>query len=253
MSKVCVLLVAHGSRDPLADSEMKKLTAAYQIRHPDWAVRFGYLELANPSFQGALEEAAKIFNPIQVLPLFLFQGSHLKKDIPEMIQTIQKKHPSVQLWLGSSLGLHPALIEWVLKKLRQAGYPPASTGETALVVGHGTREPESKIFLEELVAELRQKNPTRNLESCFIGAGHPSLKEKMEELKSKNRVGRLWISPYLLFPGNFLEKIDETLRDFQNENPSTEIFVASSLGADDFLFQILDARLAEVLSKAEKN
>jgi sirohydrochlorin ferrochelatase len=244
MSKTCVLLVSHGSRDPLADVEMKKLAEAYQKRHQDFAVRFGYLEIAGPSFESELEKAAKTFDHVGVLPLFLFEGSHLKKDIPEILQKVQKNHPQTRLRLGPPLGTHPAMADLVLERLQAAGYPRHPTGEIALLVGHGTREEKSGALLEELAHGVRVKNPAAKITPCFIGLGGPSFKEILEGLKWKDPPS-LWIAPYFLFPGNFVQEIKLKLSDFQVKNPGLKLYFAAPLGSHEFLFQILDARLAE--------
>ncbi len=245
MSKTCALLLSHGSRDFSADLEMKKCAEAYQARHPEISVRFGYLELAEPSFNSELEKAAQTFNVVRILPLFLFPGSHLKKDIPEMIQSAQAKNPQTQFQLAPALGASPAMAELLLERLACAGFPSDSAGKSVLLVGHGTREAESQGILEEVVSLLSQKKPTARITPCFIGPGAPSLREALERLKSENHPEEIWVAPYLLFPGNFFEKIKETLQDFQSKNPAIKIFFASPLGAHEFLFQILDSRLAQ--------
>ncbi len=246
MSKTCVLLLSHGSRDSSADLEMKKCAEAYQTRHPEITVCFGYLELAEPSFNSELEKAAQNFNMVRILPLFLFSGSHLKKDVPETIQRVQEKYPQTQFQLGPSLGISSAMAELVLARLASAGYPSDPGGKSALLVGHGARETEAQGLLEELASLLRQKKPTAGITPCFIGLGAPSLSEALERIKLENHLNEIWVAPYLLFPGNFLEKIKETLRNFQIENPAVKLFMAPPLGAaDEFIFQILDSRLAE--------
>jgi sirohydrochlorin cobaltochelatase len=244
MSKTCVLLVSHGSRDPLADLEMKKLAGAYQKRHPDFAVRFGYLEIAQPSFESELERAAKTFDLVQILPLFLFEGSHFKKDIPEIIQRVQKNHFQTQLRLKPSLGIHPAMADLVFERLQAAGYPRHPNGESTLLVGHGTREEESRALLEKLVLLARAENPAARITPCFIGLGEPSFEEILEGLPFKNPAS-VWIAPYFLFPGNFVEEIKLKLSNFQAGNPALKLFCSAPLGSHEFLFQILDARLGE--------
>jgi sirohydrochlorin cobaltochelatase len=245
MSKTCAVLLSHGSRDASADLEMKKCAKAYQARHPEITVRFAYLELAEPFFIYELEKAAQAFKIVRILPLFLFPGSHLKKDIPEIIKNVQAKNPQTQFQLAPSLGTSPVMAELILARLASAGYPSDPGGKSALLVGHGTREPESQEPLKEMVSLLGQKKPTANITPCFIGLGAPSLREALEQLKSENHPAEIWVAPYLLFPGNFLEKIKETLQNFQSENPAVKIFIAPPLGAHEFLFQILDSRLTE--------
>ena len=48
MKKISVLLVGHGSREASANQEFEQLVAEYQARRPEFSVKFGYIELAQP-------------------------------------------------------------------------------------------------------------------------------------------------------------------------------------------------------------
>ena len=247
LATTCVFLVSHGSRDPAAGAEMKIVAEGYQTRHPELAVRFGFLESAEPFFLSALEKCAEEFDQIQVLPLFVFQGSHVQKDIPEMIQAVQKKYPGHLVRWSSALGAHPALSKLLLKRLISAGYAQRPPQEPVLLVGHGTEEIESQNLLYEMKKLFSRENQPAPAEACFIGLGEPFLRKKLEEWKEKFPASSWWVAPHLLFPGFFLEKIQKEISEFQSQNPTHKIFTAPPLGADEFLFQALDARRAEII------
>lgn len=245
MPKTCVLLVGHGSRDSAARIQMEKLTEGFQSRHPSFLIRHGFLEHSVPSFADQLEKTAAEFDAVEVLPLFLFHGSHLTRDIPEILQTVQKKYPDTRLRLAAALGATPMLAELVWDRLRDSGYPERPNGAQALIVGHGTREPESQALLDQLIALIRSSHPSIRIEPCFIGLGRPSLVEKLSGWSLKDPAGSLWVMPYLLFPGVFEQKIIATLSRFQSENSGSKIFRTPLLGANEFIFQTLDRRLSE--------
>jgi sirohydrochlorin cobaltochelatase len=226
---------------------MKIVAEGYQTRHPELAVRFGFLESAEPFFLNALEKCAAGFDQIQVLPLFLFQGTHAQKDIPGMIQVVQKKYPGCLIQSAPALGAHPALSKLLLKRLISAGYAQKPPQGPVLLVGHGTEESESQNLLYEMEKIFSQENQSAPVEACFIGLGDPFLSKKLEEWKDKFPASSWWVAPHLLFPGFFLEKIQKEISEFQSQNPTLKIFTAPPLGADEFLFQALDARRSEII------
>jgi sirohydrochlorin cobaltochelatase len=47
---------------------------------------------------------------IDVLPLFLGTGGHLRRDLPPMVQAVSVRHPSVQTRLHPAAGEAPAVV-----------------------------------------------------------------------------------------------------------------------------------------------
>ena len=76
MDRTEILILAHGSRDEPANVEFESLVEAYRRAHPEFEVSHGYIELATPSFQEALAQAAQRSRRVVVLPLFLFRAGH---------------------------------------------------------------------------------------------------------------------------------------------------------------------------------
>ena len=52
-----------------------------------------------------------------VVPLFLAQGKHLKRELPEIVAKIRKRHPNTDFRVTPALGEVPeivaAIAEWV--------------------------------------------------------------------------------------------------------------------------------------------
>jgi sirohydrochlorin cobaltochelatase len=106
-----LILFAHGSRDPRWADPFEAVAAAVRERAPQRAVRLAYLELMQPDLATAAhtlisEEAA---THIDVLPLFLGSGNHLKRDLPPMVAALRAAHPGVEFALHPAVGEHPAL------------------------------------------------------------------------------------------------------------------------------------------------
>ena len=117
--KKYVLIVSHGSREESANREFKRIVRGYQKRHSSWKVELAYLDLVSPSIPQALETLAAKSNEILVLPYFLFSARHVKKDIPEIIKTFQKKYPRVKVKMAKPFGSDPKLLAILDKRVRE--------------------------------------------------------------------------------------------------------------------------------------
>lgn len=104
-----LILFAHGARDPAWAAPFEAVATAVRRERPDAAVRLAYLELMHPSLAEAGDAlCAAGCTRIEVLPLFLGTGGHLKRDLPPLLDALRARHADVQ-WT-----LHPAVGESAL-------------------------------------------------------------------------------------------------------------------------------------------
>jgi sirohydrochlorin cobaltochelatase len=106
-----LILLAHGSRDPRWAEPFEAVAAAVRERAPQLAVRQAYLELMQPDLAGAVDTLINEDGAthIDVLPLFLGAGNHLKRDLPPMLAALRAAHPQAEIALHPAVGEHPAL------------------------------------------------------------------------------------------------------------------------------------------------
>ena len=114
-----ILLFAHGARDPAWALPFKAIQTAVAAASPDQKVELAYLELMTPSLPDTAEKLiAEGVNSITVVPLFMAQGGHLKKDLPVLLDSLRAQHPSVCVTLTPAIGdvpeLTQAIAQWVL-------------------------------------------------------------------------------------------------------------------------------------------
>ena len=116
-----LLLVAHGSRYPGSDDEIRALAAkiAQTPGHQfDW-VDFAFLEITEPSIsEGVLGCVRKGAKHITVLPYFLAAGRHVSVDIPAEIEKARQEYPQVQITSTPYLGAAKE-IPGILARLSQ--------------------------------------------------------------------------------------------------------------------------------------
>ena len=111
------LLIAHGSKDAEANTAFESLVAEFRKAHPKKKVEGAYLEIAKPSIPEAIENAVlKGAGEFFILPLMVFPGKHVKKHIPEIIETAKAKYPGVDFHFAGPLSEQPLFLKMLGQK-----------------------------------------------------------------------------------------------------------------------------------------
>jgi sirohydrochlorin cobaltochelatase len=100
-----LLLFAHGARDPRWAQPFEAVAARVRAARPGLAVRLAYLEFMAPGLpEAGAELAAAGCTRIEVVPLFLGAGGHVRKDLPALLEALREAHPGLQVSLHLSVG-----------------------------------------------------------------------------------------------------------------------------------------------------
>lgn len=109
--KRALVLFAHGARDPRWAAPFDAIAAAVREQAPELEVRLAFLELMTPDLGGAAEALAALgVTQIDVLPLFLGTGGHLRRDLPPLVDAVAARHPGLAIRLHGAAGEAPAVI-----------------------------------------------------------------------------------------------------------------------------------------------
>ena len=107
-----ILLFAHGARDPRWAEPFEAIAARMRAADPGPTVALAFLELMTPRLAeaaGALIAAGA--RRIDIVPLFLGTGGHLRKDLPPLVDAVRAAHPDVTVTLHAAIGEHPDVAE----------------------------------------------------------------------------------------------------------------------------------------------
>ena len=123
--KAGLILFAHGARDPRWATPFEAVAAQVRTQRPDVPVRLAFLEFMAPSLPDAGTELAALgCVDVQVLPLFLGAGGHVRKDLPLLIDALRSAHPGLRVTLQPAVGELPritaAMAEAALQMLGPA-------------------------------------------------------------------------------------------------------------------------------------
>jgi sirohydrochlorin cobaltochelatase len=100
-----IVLFAHGARDPRWAEPFEAVAAELRRRRPDVDVRPAYLEFMAPALSAAIESmSAEGCTQVDVVPLFLGAGGHVRRDLPQMLQALRERHPRCPIALHATAG-----------------------------------------------------------------------------------------------------------------------------------------------------
>jgi sirohydrochlorin cobaltochelatase len=106
------VLFAHGARDPRWAEPFAAVAARVRAALPGCQVALAFLELMEPTLAGAAAGlVAAGATRIDVVPLFLGTGGHLRSDLPRLVGALRTAHPGVEVRLHAAIGEHAAVVE----------------------------------------------------------------------------------------------------------------------------------------------
>ena len=115
-----LIVLGHGSRNPAATQQFQELVAQLRRRRQE-PVLPAFMELAEPSLAAAVEEAVTGgAEEIVVQPCFLFDGMHIRRDIPEMLAGFASSHPGVGFRFGRPLGADARIADILMERAEEA-------------------------------------------------------------------------------------------------------------------------------------
>ena len=254
------LLVFHGSRDSrtlAAAVQLKLLLTKYKFKNiltqqnyleanlldyehevsdtvslleTTHLVDIAALELSSKSLSESLVDFArqahsKGIKHINVIPLFLAPGIHVKQDIPTEID-LALKHidRAISIELTSFLGQYSGIVSLLASKFSQL------SGEARILIAHGSRLSQGKSYYQNLATELNA-----DLAYWSVAPKIASVVEAQISLGKK----KIAILPYFLFPGRITSAIAVEVAELQAQYPQVELSLGEPLGATEELAQLI--------------
>ena len=119
-----LILFAHGSREPGWAEPFEQLAARVRVAAPEAQVRLAFLELMQPDLTSAAAQlVAAGIDMIRVVPIFLGQGGHLRRDLPLLIENLRTQFPGTAFACAPAAGEDPevlnAIAAYCLRKLTE--------------------------------------------------------------------------------------------------------------------------------------
>lgn len=107
-----LILFAHGARDASWADPIRRVQADLLAADPTARVELAFLEFLTPTLvECAAALAAEGIRRIVILPMFIAQGGHLKREVPELVAALRATHPNVEFELAGPVGENEAVIQ----------------------------------------------------------------------------------------------------------------------------------------------
>jgi sirohydrochlorin ferrochelatase len=226
-----IIYIAHGSRRPAANQKFISFIKEAMKQSTFEIQAYGFLEHAEPSIRQVIEACVQQgADRIIVVPVLLLPGIHSNVDIPAEIQKAEKLYPEIPFFYRAPLGSDKTMVGILHERLISQGFMQGKD-EAVLLVGHGSRDPESVVEFQKL-ASLLSNEINLEVHTAYLTTS-VFYHEKVEELGTRP-YEKIYVLPFLLFTGGFTVKME-----MNNEN----IIVCDPIGFDDKLIPLIHKRV----------
>jgi sirohydrochlorin cobaltochelatase len=121
-----LILFAHGARAATWALPFQRLRDLTAQQRPDVAVSLAFLELMTPSLPDeAAALVARGVREIVVVPIFLGQGGHLLRDLPQLMDGLRAAYPGVSFSTVPAVGEDPGVLAAMTAYCSSAAGPAA--------------------------------------------------------------------------------------------------------------------------------
>ena len=238
MTAPALITLAHGSRDPRSAATIKALVDETRAMRPDLRIEPAFLELARPGFQQVVDRLVKAgHDEIVVVPLLLSDAFHAKVDVPNAVAAAAERHSGLQIRATRILGLEPAFLEVLDRRLREALSCARVRELDALVLAAaGSSDP----LANQAMARLARVWGTRHrlpVTAAFASATPPATGEAVRAFRREGR-RHVAVASMFLAPGFLPDRAAELALE------AGAVAVSDPLGADPVLARTVLARYA---------
>jgi precorrin-8X/cobalt-precorrin-8 methylmutase len=150
-SKKAVLLLGHGSPVREANEVLREVARSIQASGGYASVQPAFLQFEEPDFHAALDLIVRGgVKDVIVTPYFLYRGSHVKNDLPRLIDAAREKYPDVSFTIAPTLGFHPRLVDVAIERIEQAEGKDESPRADLFLAQHPIERESFSIIDKEL-------------------------------------------------------------------------------------------------------
>jgi cobalt transport protein ATP-binding subunit len=240
-----MLVVGHGSRDADGVDEFWTLAGAIRTAAGELLTSFGFIELARPSVEEAIDDlVARGATDIVSVPLVLLAAGHLKNDGPAALARARQRHPQVRFTLARDLGIEPNVLEVVTDRIRDMAGDADPEKLGVALIGRGCSDPDACADLWKVGRLLADGRGLGTVEPGFVSVATPSVPETLERLRLVG-AGTAVVAPFFLFSGVLLNRIYIEAARWAQDHPEVEVRGAAHLGPDKRLARLVLERYRE--------
>ena len=113
-----ILILAHGSREKQTENTLHQIIDLLQKKTVNTIIGKAFLQFSEINLEKGLDLLVKKgASEIVIIPYFLFDGIHIREDIPKEIEEYKKGNPDIKVSLGKTLGVDERLVDILLDRV----------------------------------------------------------------------------------------------------------------------------------------
>ncbi len=114
-----LIVFGHGSRGPLGAEPPRALAPRLRSALPGTDVELAYLEFMRPTLAECVDALwRRGCRNIAVLPVFVGEGAHLRKELPQLVEAARSSRKGLSIELLPAMGDLPEVQEGVVRFVR---------------------------------------------------------------------------------------------------------------------------------------
>lgn len=115
-----LILFGHGSRDPEWARPLREVAARLAGAPSAPRVELAFLEFLEPTLDQACDRlVAQGATRIAVVPMFIAQSGHVRRDLPAQVDAARARHPALLIELATAVG-EDARVQQVMAEVALA-------------------------------------------------------------------------------------------------------------------------------------
>jgi sirohydrochlorin ferrochelatase len=230
-----MLLVGHGTQQPLGVRQFLALAELVAQRLPTVCVEPAFLELQTPTIEQGLRKLIDAgMQQIVIVPALLFAAGHARHDVPAAVQAVVREFPTVEVRQAEHFGCHVSLLELSRRRYEQAiaGQGDIDAKETGLImVGRGSRDDRATAEMHQFARFCGEQVGVAQTNVGFLAMAQPPLAQALEAVAARG-FRRVVVQPHLLFAGDMQANSERAMRAVASRFPKQQWLLANVLGLD---------------------
>ncbi|XVV17045.1 sirohydrochlorin chelatase [Actinoplanes sp. CA-131856] len=185
-----LIAVAHGTRSPHGQAQIRDLVARVAARRPGLDVRLTYVDVQEPK----VADVAPLVGDAVVVPLLLSAGYHVRVDIAEAVT-------GRPIPVARTLGPDDALLESMIRRLPR-------NADAVVLAAAGSSDPSWRADIEALAGHIPGGGHVG-----YVAGHDPKVADVVADLRRRG-AKRVAIASYLLADGLFYRKLHQAGADW---------------------------------------
>lgn len=115
-----ILILAHGSREKSTENTLKEVISMLKAQMDDCIIEYAFLQFSEVDLKKGLDKLVdKGVKDIKIVPYFLFEGVHIREDIPKEIEEYLENKSDIKISLGKTLGADRRLAAILADRVKE--------------------------------------------------------------------------------------------------------------------------------------